>query len=337
MEYRDTTLFQHYHGFSFSETPDGLIDELGRPSHLFIVEDDDFSKLSLEINQSLSNVCVPSWANAVKEDLRQQIKELLESAPNSDGWSSVKYDIAPAPPTKDDPALLVKGNFVHCNVASAARKDVTCHAVYFCGVVYTTPSAKEICERNLLSVVYRTGLYLVEGVRDTPDRPSSADLDILLYEALGKKFKSTFGYAYDGANTTPTDKVGSSIFHCQVSFNSGTRNPAVATEATGAIISALNLSSAQDGDRAGLEKSIYDDLFLKIKHSLDADSVLTPTNSWYGVSLNREYPDNPCNRFVGKGSLYSCNGSIDVQETIVKRNFVYFIGVFYEAEVEGQW
>lgn len=59
--YRDNKMFQHDYGFPFKGTPDGLIKDLGRPTHLFIVQDDDYSKLSQEIQQSvLRSVLTPS-------------------------------------------------------------------------------------------------------------------------------------------------------------------------------------------------------------------------------------------------------------------------------------
>ncbi|KAF9442266.1 hypothetical protein P691DRAFT_779483 [Macrolepiota fuliginosa MF-IS2] len=334
-QYRDI-LFPRDHQFPFNGTPDNLVDDLGRPVHLFIIQDDDFSTLSQQVDQSIfSNLNLPSWSiDIVKSDVEKQI-ELLLRGPSPDaetnGWTSTKYDQTPGPPpTIDTPALNIKGDFIHCISISPTRRDVRYRGLYFCGVFYTTPSAKETLTKDLISTVYRGAMTLVENPDPAPSDPTRDDLDKLLLDALNYQFKYAYGFDYKGKDTTPGDKVGDVIYFAKVGTDvPGNDDPAAET-VVDTIISSLNFPTWDD--EAALRNSIHEDFIKSVKRCLAGDTQ--PPNAW-GVLEHKpqySYKDTTRNLIISKGVLVFCNGSASGGGQTLKTNFIYFAGVFYEIE-----
>lgn len=191
------------------------------------------------------------------DDLERAVLNLLTSTPSPGGWQRVKYDKSPPPPTRDEPAVLIKVNLVHCNLIAPSHNDITYRAVYFCGVFYTALSAKEAVSQEVLSAVYDSALRLVsvsvprvkaalkilifsatkfQNAGTPPLQPSHADLDKVLFQALVEKFERTFGFPYDGKNTAPKSRVGTTIYNGRVGFDSKTHDKEAAKEATEAIM-----------------------------------------------------------------------------------------------------
>ncbi|KAF9450715.1 hypothetical protein P691DRAFT_788667 [Macrolepiota fuliginosa MF-IS2] len=340
-QYRDNNLFETDHGFPFDGTPDGLIDDLGRPAHLFIIADDDFSKLNQEIERSIfSKVKLPAWASQLRTDLQSDIGALLRSRPSeSSGWLSVKQDRSPPPPSKDDPVLLIKGHFVYCTLVSPTHSDVTYRALYFCGVFYTAPSSGETIAQELISAVYKTALRLNGGdAEHHPDEPTRADLDDLLSRALNKKFYDSFKFRYEGDRTVPDDKEGDIIYACKVSFDSKTSDDAAVAAAVKTIMSSFEFPWGDD--EKDLRKSFADDLTLKVKRCLSGNSTSALPNSWDSMSHDRQYSyaDSSRNPLACKYDILYCNGNITTQQGNVKNSFVYFAGVVYEVQADGgEW
>ncbi|KAF9450722.1 hypothetical protein P691DRAFT_773717 [Macrolepiota fuliginosa MF-IS2] len=336
--YRDNKLFEADHGFPFNGTPDGLIDDLGRPAHLFLVADDDFSKLNQEVEQAIfSKIKLPAWAGGVIPDLQREIDVLLRSETSeSGGWLPVKYDKAPSPPSKGDPTLLIKADFIYCTLVSPTRSDVTYRGLYFCGVFYTATSVKETIGQELITTVYKNALRLNPGdVGPHPDEPTRADLDAFLSRALDKNFRDEFRFAYEGDKTVPDDKEGNILYACKVDFDSKTSDDATVADAVNTIMSAFKFPWGDD--EKDLRKSLTEDLALKVKRCLEADPITAPLNSWNSMNHDRQYSyaDSSRNIPICRAIILYCNGSVAAQQGVIKRSFIYFVGVLYEIKDDG--
>lgn len=98
-------------------------------------------------------------------DIKTQARYLLNDTIHNHGdWVSVKFERTYLPSKPSAPSVVVRANFVYCNVVSPRFPDVSFRCVYIVGLFYKVAGAKDTVTSDFIKAVYSTARSLVPEV-----------------------------------------------------------------------------------------------------------------------------------------------------------------------------
>jgi len=277
---------------------------------------------------------IPGLKEKVTGDIVTAMSGIVDTDADRRTWDSIKFDQKYHDPQGALNSLRVSGEIAYYTISLKLwDKD-------FVKIAYLTWTGEIYSKIPILTEVYNDLIVtLFNNLNDSmamdPPKGAGPDRDgliALLAADAPAKFQTTWGYAFKGNKTKPTDSNGDEVYGVSVFGEFKDEMPPAELEKWSAdnifIPGAFSFFESTAGPelKANFDKS----LTTWLKES----TTLTEENDWGIMKYAQALPDpaDSGKSLQATGTAFFANGAMQESGFSVATNIIQFVGVFYVAD-----
>ncbi|KAH6890055.1 hypothetical protein BKA70DRAFT_874808 [Coprinopsis sp. MPI-PUGE-AT-0042] len=286
-------------------------------------------------NKILEGASVPAWAEAdVVKDLVDINTTNLSIEPNTRSWSVNKYDKSYNDPNGNEGTFRVNGLFVSYTSSQVLLSKATAQIAYlfWLGETYTKPALQGIVYGDMISELFNNLHSEMSQVSTSGLQGDKQGLQELLERCGIAQFRFYTNYDFSSERTEPPRSNGDEVYAIACFGEIG--DPV--TDSAVADWTAKNIFKPNSFSFFSSVPEIKSDLDGRLKRWLTTQSnTTTRDNNWGNNQLPQSYshPTSSSKSLIGDSVTFYANGAKSERGLTVKANMVFFVGVYYVADI----